>query len=164
MMYLSRPRPNDLHEVDALFDRLVNYSLAVDGVMRRPQAGVDFATSFPPGKTSAHKHAFIIRIGGEPVGLLDLIERYPADRIAFIGLLAIAEDRHGAGLGKAAYLLAERFAREELNASALRLGVIESNPVAGFWRKMGFSETGEEKDFQGKVRASTVTLMEKTIG
>lgn len=164
MIVLSRLEPNDLHEVNALFGRLVNYSLAVDGVVQRPQAGADFATSLPPGKTSAHKHVFIVRNGSESVGLLDIIESYPADRVAFIGLLAIAEDRHGVGLGKAAYLLAERFALEELHARTLRLAVISSNPVVGFWEKMGFSETGDVRPYEGEAQSATVVLMEKSLG
>jgi ribosomal protein S18 acetylase RimI-like enzyme len=164
MMVLSRIESDGLHEVDALFDRLVNYSLAVDGVVRRPQAGADFATSLPPGKTSANKHVFIVRNGDEPVGLLDIIENYPAERVAFIGLLAIAEDRHGVGLGKAAFLMAERFALEELHARTLRLAVISSNPVVGFWEKMGFSKTGDVRPYEGEAQSATVVLMEKSLG
>lgn len=163
-MMLRRVTTSETKEVDALFDRLTSYSIAVDGIARRARAASDFIHSIPPGKGREHKHAFLIESDDEQIGLLDIIEDYPVAGVTFIGLLAIAEDRHGTGLGRAAYFKAEAFARDTLKAHTLRLGVVSSNPVSGFWRKMGFAPVSEVRSYEGEAKSSAVILMEKTIG
>ncbi len=163
MVRLERAVPARLAEVDALFDRLSGYSRAVDGVGRRAGAAREFVTAVPPGRTAMHKHAFILSDEDGTFGLLDIIEDHPVDGTAFIGLFAIAEDRHGVGLGRAAWLEAERFAAGTLGARTLRLGVVSANPVIGFWRRMGFTETGETSAYVGEARTSPIVIMEKTI-
>ncbi|MBO4220851.1 GNAT family N-acetyltransferase [Bradyrhizobium neotropicale] len=142
-------KPHDESRVDDLLDRLNTYSLRVHGVPKLKDGAHRLLTTTPPVGMFGGKYVFAIMHGIEPVGLLDVIADYPKLGTTFIGLLAIAEDRQGAGLGRAAFWLAEDFARTQLSSSHLRLAVVNTNSVGGFWRRMGFVETGEVCAYEG---------------
>jgi GNAT superfamily N-acetyltransferase len=154
---------NDLGEVNAVFDDLTAYSMQVDGVPKREDAAFAFVTARPSGCELRNKHAFLAKCSGAVIGLLDLIDGYPAPGTAFIGLLAIRQSAQGAGFGRALYQAAEHFAREDLRARTLRLAVVETNPVLGFWARMGFEPTGETRPFHGERLTSQAVLMEKQL-
>ncbi|MGQ4273244.1 GNAT family N-acetyltransferase [Terrihabitans sp. B22-R8] len=120
-------------------------------------------TSLPPGYSPQHKHSFVARRDGLPVGLLDVLRDYPLAGTAFIGLLAVRESVQGSGAGRALVHEAETFARDVLKANVLRLAVVEANPVAGFWTKIGFRPTGEVRPYEGEAVTSRAVLMEKEL-
>ncbi|WP_167367626.1 GNAT family N-acetyltransferase [Methylobacterium pseudosasicola] len=154
---------DDLRTVDAVFDDLTAYSMRVDGVPRRADAASAFVTALPPGCAPRNKHAFLARCDDTAIGLLDLIDGYPKAGTAFIGLLAIRQSAQGSGLGRMLCQAAERFARDTLQAQSLRLAVVETNPVLGFWTRMGFGPTGEIKPFQGERITTRAIGMEKQL-
>ncbi|MDX8495315.1 GNAT family N-acetyltransferase [Mesorhizobium sp. VK22B] len=155
--------PDDLREVENIFGDLTTYSQRVDGVRRRDGAAYAFATALPPGYKPSDKHAFLVKRGDVPVGLLDVINGYPSLGTVFIGLLAIRESAQGSGIGRALVHEAEQFARYNLKARTIRLAVVETNPVFGFWTKMGYRATGEVKPFEGETISSRAVLMEKKL-
>ncbi|WP_128291132.1 GNAT family N-acetyltransferase [Afifella aestuarii] len=162
-LHLHRVHPDNMGDAEAVFEELGTYSTHVDGCPRRPEAAYDFATELPPGRDARHKHAFVAYRDDLPIGLLDIVEGYPAPSIAFIGLLAVKERLHGKGIGRQLYTEAERLARQTLRARTIRLAVVEANPVMGFWRKMGFEPTGEVKPYLGQNVRSRVILLEKPL-
>lgn len=154
---------DELSEVNTIFDELTTYSQRVDGVRRRGDAAYTFVTAVPAAHPHARKHAFLAKRGERAVGLLDLIDGYPSPGTTFIGMLAVRESAQGSGVGRALFREAERFARDELKARTMRLAVVETNPVVGFWTKMGFHPTGEVKPYEGVACASRSVLMEKKL-
>jgi ribosomal protein S18 acetylase RimI-like enzyme len=160
---LSPVTSGDLREIDEIFDDLTNYSLRVDGVSKRRNAADDFLTALPLGFEPRHKYAFLAKRGTAAVGLLDIVDGYPSPGTAFIGLLAVRETAQGLGVGGAIFREGERIALHSLKARTMRLAVVESNPVIGFWMKMGFSLTGEVKPFIGQTIKSRSVLMEKRL-
>ena len=159
-------KPADLQDervVDGLLDQLTTYSMAAEGVPKTKDGARQFLTAFPPGRASENKYAFLVVHGWEPVGLVDVIDGYPTASVAFIGLLAVNESNQRKGLGRAAYKLVEQFAQDELQAATMRLAVVETNPVVGFWHKMGFRETGEVKPYAGEAKTVNAILMQKSI-
>ena len=159
-------RPLELADeqlVDAVFDQLTAYSMLAEGVAKTPDAAVQFLTELPPGRESRSKHVFAVMHGSEAVGLVDLVEGYPDKGTVFIGLLAIAETRHRQGIGSAAWRRVEEFACR-LGATKLRLAVVEGNTAGqAFWKKAGFHETGQRRQYAGEARTTTVRLMEKLV-
>ena len=159
-------RPLELADealVDAVFDQLTAYSMLAEGIAKAPGAAMQFLTELPRGREIRSKHAFAVMKDGEAVGLADLVEGYPDEGTVFIGLLAIVESRHRQGIGTAAGHLVEDLARR-LGAAKLRLAVVEGNTAGqAFWRKSGFHETGQRRQYQGAARTTTVRLMEKPV-
>ena len=154
---------DDLYEIETVFDNLTGYSMNVDGVLKRPDAASEFVNGIPPDHTILTKHAFLAKHDGVTIGLLDVIDGYPSHGTAFIGLLAVQENMQGKGFGRALFLAAEQWVREKLKAQTLRLAVVASNPVLGFWEKMGFSPTGEVRLYHGAAISSDAILMEKSL-
>ena len=121
-------------------------------------------TALPAGKTYADKFLFGIFAGNEMVGCIDLIRGYPTANAATLGLLLVAEQHQGMGIGRRAYALLERFASRWGNCDVIRLGVVMTNAeVLGFWRKLGFSETGETKPYNHGSVCSQTIIMEKPL-
>ena len=93
---------------------------------------------------------FALRVTGHPPG--------PADA-------QIDRPRQGQGIGAAACQALER----EVEARwpwvrRLRLSVVRTNDqVLGFWRRMGFTETGEVRPWRYDKLESEVVLMDKVI-
>ncbi|MFB6451277.1 GNAT family N-acetyltransferase [Bradyrhizobium tunisiense] len=149
--------------VDRLLDGLKDYSMKVDGVSKLVGGAHRFLTATPSGYGRESKYTFVVRLKGEDVGLVDVIRGYPEASTSFIGLLAIIETHQRRGIGRAAFRAVERFARNRLGACKLRLAVVATNPVMGFWRAMGFHETDEVRPYNDERISSTVHPMEKRI-
>lgn len=150
--------------VDKVLDGLQQYSIRVDGVPKMTDGARHLLTAIPDGYDRDSKYVFAIMLGSEPIGVVDIIRDFPARSTAFIGLLAIVESHQRRGLGCATVQAIERFARRKLVASKLRLAVVATNPVLGFWHKMGFHETGEVRPYSGERVISTAQLLEKALG
>ncbi|KQT61498.1 hypothetical protein ASG52_01010 [Methylobacterium sp. Leaf456] len=160
---LVRASPDALADIGIVFDDLRAYSRRVDGTEDRAKAARAFIAARPPGCDIRDKHAFVAYRHGVPIGLLDIIGGDPRSGTAFIGLLAVRESEHGAGLGRALYARAELIMRLRLKARTARLAVVEANPVIEFWRTMGFQLTGEVKPYEGAAVRSRSLLMEKPL-
>ena len=93
----------------------------------------------PPGKSLADKYYVGFFDGEKLVAVLDLIDGYPEDDIAYIGFFMLAKAYQGGGLGSALvaelcdYLKCIGFRRA-------RLGIDKENPQSNhFWKKNGFT-------------------------
>lgn len=109
--------------------------------------------ALPPGKGAEDKYYVGFFEGDALIALLDLIDGYPEEKIAFIGLLMTDAKRQRKGIGMtivgelAAALKAQGF-------QAIRIGVDKGNPQSNaFWRKNGFVAICEE----------TYILMERAL-
>ena len=153
----------DEAEVDRLLDRLTRYSMLVDGVPKMRDGARHLLTATPPGKKAEDKHVFKVVYGADTVGIIDIIKDYPQNGVAFIGLLAIAEDSHRQGLGRQTYQGLEALAQQQMKASIIRLAIVDANPVEGFWERMGFERTGEVRPYTGEAVVGNAVLMEKAL-
>jgi ribosomal protein S18 acetylase RimI-like enzyme len=100
-----------------------------------------------------------IAISLEPLPYYDEAAPFtPADRPAYLHLLAVMPFAQGGGLGRSAMAEVERLARE-LGADALRFDAATANtPAVGFYRRMGYDEVGVLP-----VRDVTVTCFERFL-
>jgi len=98
----------------------------------------------PPSKGAADK--YFIGIFGDNflVAVMDLIERYPDNRTAFIGLLMVSKSYQRKGIGT--YIT--KALSQTLGAEGylrIQLGYVKTNLSArSFWLKQGFQPTGAE--------------------
>jgi len=153
---VRRLQPEDAGRLQALFDRCADYALIVDGEPFSPTAGEDVFHSGPPGKALDDKFVFgLVDVGGDIVGLLEGMRDYPEEGIWWIGLLLLAPEVRGQGVGRK---LVERFieyARSQ-GAESLMLGVVVQNRAARrFWEQVEFTwvRTTEPRPFGKKVQA-----------
>lgn len=99
-------------------------------------------TRLPPGKRREDKHFVGYFDGDRLIAVLDLVEGYPSDEKAFIGLFMLDKAYQGKGLGS--QLIVELLESLMRQFKTLRLGYVATNsPAKAFWEKQGFVPTGE---------------------
>jgi RimJ/RimL family protein N-acetyltransferase len=87
----------------------------------------------------SHWLGIYLTSSGEAVGQANFLEENPDDGYPWLGLLMIAADHQGRGLGREAFERLAEHSRVEYGWAALRLGVRPANVAAlGFWEHLGF--------------------------
>jgi ribosomal protein S18 acetylase RimI-like enzyme len=89
----------------------------------------------------------------------------PRDETIYIGLLLIDRAHQGQGVGTAAIQALQRDLLPRWPwARRLRLSVVRANDqTLGFWRRLGFTETGEVRPWRYDKLESESILMDKVI-
>lgn len=98
--------------------------------------------ALPPKKEAADKYFIGIFDDNFLVAVMDLIDRYPDNRTAFIGLLMVSKSYQRKGIGT--YIT--KALSQTLGAEGylrIKLGYVKTNLSAqNFWLKQGFHPTG----------------------
>ncbi|HFI0270511.1 TPA: GNAT family N-acetyltransferase [Streptococcus suis] len=103
----------------------------------------------PPGKELSDKYFLGFWDKERLVAILDLIDGYPTEDTAYIGLFMVDSRLAGQGLGSK--IIAKLLTQLATHFKKVRLGYVESNPQSShFWSKVGFCPTGEVKELAGK--------------
>jgi GNAT superfamily N-acetyltransferase len=159
-----RGKPEDVAELQRVLEGAPGYCERVLGGLPGPGEGQSLYTTLPEGKGYEDKFVYGIFRNGDMVGCLDVVRGYPADNVAFLGLLLIAEAHQGQGIGRAVYEQIEAHCRSWPGIRRIRLAVVETNAmVIPFWDKMGFRRTEETRPYQyGPVQSMSI-IFEKTL-
>jgi len=154
----------DALKVFEIFQKSPQYFFKVDGCAPTLKIA-EFAIKEGPKKKSDKyfKEFLIIKKNQIPIGVLDVHINHPQEKTCYLGLLLITEDHFGKGLGSECYRFAEDYILRALQCEKILLGVAEENPVAGFWKKMGFAPNGNSYEFTGEAKVSHVKEYEKQI-
>lgn len=161
---LKRINISDVEELQKVFERSHQYTFNVDGIDYVPEDSARSAlVALPPNITNENKYVFLIKYGDENIGAIDLINGYPSNGIAYIGLLILCEDMQGKGLGRKAYEALESYILDELGVGKIQLSYVVSNPVENYWLKLGFHRVGEKKVYEGFNNKSFSQKMEKQL-
>lgn len=84
------------------------------------------------------------------LGVFDLLRGYPNPKTLNLGLMLLEPSSCGKGIGNKAYKLLEEWIVSQ-QFSKVRLGVLFGNERGlHFWKRMGFTETGEIKPYKLK--------------
>ncbi len=138
MIRALNPATDAAHVLD-LYVRAADYVALESG--RAPSLDLveQFFSDAPPGGTAASSAKLGLFDGERLVGLSDLAFGYPDPNDAYIGLLVLARDARGQGLGRVFLRHLEEVARGR-GATRLLLAVLESNLGArSFWEREGFA-------------------------
>lgn len=112
----------------------------------------------PPGKSLSDKYFLGFWDKDNLVAVLDLIDGFPTEDTAYIGLFMVDANLSSQGLGSR--IIAELLPQLATHFKKVRLGYVESNPQSShFWSKVGFCPTGEVKELAGK----TIVLAEYAL-
>lgn len=106
-------------------------------------------SSLPPRTTLADKHFFGWFQGERLVAMMDLIQHYPQQDMAFIGWFMVDSAYQGRHTGR---VLVRQVLDMLRNAgfSEVRLGRVDGNPQSDrFWHACGFRENGLSYDTDG---------------
>ncbi|MDG3141721.1 GNAT family N-acetyltransferase [Streptococcus suis] len=96
----------------------------------------------PYGKRVSDKHFVGYFDNDILIAVLDLVEGYPSEEKAFIGLFILDKAYQGRGIGS--QLIVELLENITQRFDAIRLGYVTTNlPAKQFWQKQGFVLTGE---------------------
>ena len=160
---LERVGPEAESIVQEVFNSAPRYHFNTEGVEQVPGAARSALTALPPDVKVDQKFTFLLRVGERVVGFADLIRGYPDAETAYLGLLLIREPEQQKGWGREFYRKLEALAAHEWGCRALRLSIVDSNPVQSFWDKLGFEMTEFTKPHAGLRLESTKRVMVKRI-
>jgi GNAT superfamily N-acetyltransferase len=137
---VKRLMPDDAEMLQRLYEQCVEFSLLTDGVAPSPSAARDEFAAVPEGKTTEDKYILgLFDSSSFLVGMVEAIRHYPNNQIWWIGLMMLAPEQRGKGLGADFYRGFERWVLAQ-GAFQISLSVIEANePGLQFWQRMGFS-------------------------
>jgi ribosomal protein S18 acetylase RimI-like enzyme len=155
----------ELRALQRVMESDEGFALRVTGHPPGPADAQSTLLFVPEGSAPEDKAPFAVWAGDELVGVLDLLLRYPDPETVYIGLLQIDHARQGQGIGTAAYQALERDLLPRWPwARRLRLSVVRTNEqVLGFWRRLGFTETGEVRPWRYDKVESESILMDKRL-
>jgi ribosomal protein S18 acetylase RimI-like enzyme len=155
----------ELRALQRVMESDEGFALRVTGHPPGPADAQSTLMFVPEGRSPEDKAPFGVWAGDELVGVLDLLLRYPDSETVYIGLLLIDHARQGQGIGTAAYWALERDVLPRWPwARRLRLSVVRTNEqVLGFWRRLGFTETGEVRPWRYDKLESESILMDKRL-
>lgn len=112
----------------------------------------------PPNKSLSDKYYVGFFDGEKLVAVMDLVDGYPEETVAFIGFFMMATEYQGQGFGS---LIIEESCRylKTIHFNRVRLGIDKSNPQSNhFWKKNGFYVLKEIAQEEG-----TILLAERTL-
>ena len=92
----------------------------------------------PPNKNLSDKYYVGFFNGEKLVAIMDFIDGYPEETVAFIGFFMMAKEAQGKGIGS---LIIEEVCSylKTINFNSVRLGIDKANPQSNhFWKKNGF--------------------------
>lgn len=115
--------------------------------------------ALPPNKDYEDKHYVGYFQGDTLIAVMDLIAHYPQRESAFLGFFAVNANLHGHGLGTEIISDVISFLAQQ-GFEKVRLGIDEGNSQSyAFWRKNGFSFTGEVAESEH----AAILLMERPL-
>ena len=145
-------------ELDALSLRCADFMRLVEGREPGPHEGREILTDAPPAFPITDKFVLGVRSGAELIGVADVLRGYPAATVWWIGLLLLAPEARGGGLGSEVMGALASWAVGE-GAASLQLGVQSQNERAlRFWRREGFEHLRTAEQQNGRLHNQVLVL------
>lgn len=96
------------------------------------------------------------------MGFSEILKDHPTPHSAYIGLHLISALCHGQGLGRQIYALLEDYFRQNLGVQVFQLAVALSNPVEGFWARLGDTRLpGSKMTLEDEITSSVFEMQKK---
>jgi RimJ/RimL family protein N-acetyltransferase len=131
--------PEDAEILQQLYEQCTEFALFTDGQPPSPTAAREEFDAVPEGKTTHDKYIFgLFDPNDSLVGMIESIRYYPDHKTWWLGLMMLAPEQRGKGLGSEFYRAFERWVSSQ-GVPRISLSAIEANESGlQFWKKMGF--------------------------
>jgi ribosomal protein S18 acetylase RimI-like enzyme len=147
-----------------LFDKCADFVMLVEGEEVSPTAAQDIFQERPAGRSLDDKFLYgLVERNGEVVGLLEGMRHYPDETVWWIGLLMLAPEVRGRGLGRK---LVQNFCDYvySVQGTAVMLGVVEENRAAyRFWQQVGFEQVRQTEPRSFGKKTQSVYVMWRAL-
>ena len=162
-MLILSDTPDHRRSVNSVLQAAADYHMLVEGAPPTEAHVDEFFTSVPDGYTAADLFPLGFRVADKLIGVASILRRWNAPNKAIIGLLVFDPQWRGRGYGRVAVEHIEALAQTWPAIDQLRIAVVRTNSdVLGFWRKVGFVETGEIKPKYGPY-IDDIVILEKPL-
>jgi len=102
--------------------------------------------------------------GAMLIGLVDFRLNWPEERMAYLGMLMVAEPLQRQGIGRKAWRMLMQWLLKSTDVTTVRLGVEQFNPGAmQFFQSLGFQLTGDANRIQSGDKLVRLLYMEHDI-
>ena len=144
---VRRLHPDDADMIVRLLERNELFYQYTDARPLKEEVLADMKI-VPPGIERSEKYYVGYFEGDDLIAVLDLIDGYPDEDIAFVGFFMMDTDHQGKQIGSDIITELASYLKEE-GKRAMRLAIDDGNPQSShFWKKNGF-EVIDEKDVNG---------------
>ncbi|GEM_PF-5593469 len=148
--------------IASLYRECADYWTLVAGRPAGEEDAVSLLADRPPTLARSNKLVLGLRDGVRLVAIADALRDYPHAGIWWLGLLLVAPESRGRGLGRRLYAAFESWAAAQ-GANELRLCVQAQNTRAHeFWQMLGFVALGSQSTTLLEL-TSQVTLYSRSV-
>lgn len=125
----KRLEPEDEEVLQRLYEQCTQFAYLTDGYPPPPSAARDEFFAIPEGKTLQDKFIFgLFDVSNALLGMLEAIRHYPNDESWWVGLMMLAPQQRGKGLGSEFYRAFDHWVAAQ-GARQVLLSVIEENEL-----------------------------------
>jgi ribosomal protein S18 acetylase RimI-like enzyme len=161
---VCRLQPEQMEALQRLLEQCADFTQLVEGESVRPEAAQEIFRSVPEGRSVRDKFLYgLLHRAGNFVGVLEGMRHYPDDTTWWIGLLLLAPETRGHGLGRKIIAGFSEYVYEN-QGTAVMLGVVEQNRAAQrFWQRMGFEWVRQTDPRTFGRKTQTIHVMRKEL-
>ena len=109
-------------------------------------------------RSGSHCYGLRDRVSRSLVGTLAVLVPNPDDGVPWVGLLLVAKPLRGQGLG-GEILDALHSELATQGWPSVKCAVVQESPAVGFWRRHGYTDTGDGRDDAGRL----VTFLQRSF-
>lgn len=144
-------RPDDLRHLRALVEGTYRGDSARRGWTHEADLLTDERTTDADLVTALADPDHVLLVAEVEDGLVGTVTTVAAGPgRAYLGMLSVAPDRQGSGLGRALIAAAERAAIAHFGAAVMEMTVIDvRHELIAWYERLGYQRTGERRPFPG---------------
>jgi ribosomal protein S18 acetylase RimI-like enzyme len=151
-----------VEELQVLLERCADFEILLTGEPPGPTAAEDLLVDRPEDHPLRDKFVIGVWTDQGLTAAIDLLRHFPQEHVWYVGLLLVAPESRGQGLGARVVEALVDWVRRQ-GGRALRLVVQDENPRAlAFWRARDFQPIGTAVQ-ELEARTHQVTRMERRI-
>ncbi len=160
----KRLLPKDAGILQRLYEQCTAFFLLTYGLPPSPTAALEEFDDLPNGKTAEDVYLFgLFDAENVLAGMICAVQHYPDERTWWVGLMMLAPEQRGRGLGADFYQAFERWVSAQ-EISQISLSAIGANKSGlQFWKQMGFEVIREIRSRQFKAKTHSVYVLSRAI-